>query len=65
MKHESENHSKYINSKFIIDCNTSVFTDAEIALLKTYGSWLRALMKGKIKPNTDEQKQFFACMRVN
>jgi uncharacterized protein YifE (UPF0438 family) len=48
---------------FAIRCNTSVFSDDELAALTEYGNWLEALAGGVIRPVTAEQEHFLKVDR--
>ena len=54
----SEAHLKYRRMDFSPNVPDSLFTEREIELLKTYGSWLAALMKGVISPESPAQRRF-------
>ncbi len=56
-----EDHLKFLNQRYRlkdIANEGACFTPDELDLLHKYGTWLNALMIGKIKPTTDEQKRF-------
>lgn len=54
----SEEHLKYRKMLFHPNVPEALFTEEEIELLSNYGSWLAALMRGAITPETQAQKQF-------
>lgn len=59
-----EDHKRYLNLEFVITCSLTDFSSSEISVLKKYGSWLSALMQGKINANTEKQKHFLmVCER--
>lgn len=44
--------------EFIIKCNDEIFSEVELELLNSYGTWLSKLTSGKTLPETDEQTKF-------
>jgi len=53
-----EGHRTYLHLEFIPEIDIEKYQDEEKIALKKYGSWLKALMIGKIEPITDEQTYF-------
>ncbi|MGD1845073.1 MAG: DUF413 domain-containing protein [Salibacteraceae bacterium] len=58
--HTEADHKALLRSKgpFKIDCNTIIFSDTELALLKRYGHWFEALSNGQLTPITEQQTRF-------
>ena len=58
-------HQKYIkeNGEFVIKCNTSIFTNEEIKILKKYALWFEALTNGTLIPFSEKQKRFITSTK--
>jgi uncharacterized protein YifE (UPF0438 family) len=61
----SEEQLKYRRMPFHPNVPDALFADAEINLLSNYGSWLAALMRGAIEPETIAQEQFVEVCKGN
>jgi uncharacterized protein YifE (UPF0438 family) len=58
-------HKEFLSKKgqFKIDCQTHIFNNDEIEILKKYGHWFKALTDGTLVPFTDKQRQFIQVAR--
>lgn len=53
-----DEHKIYRQTEFKPDVCLDEYSEDEKIILRKYGSWLKALMQGKITPTTDEQRYF-------
>ncbi len=53
-------HKNYLKQKgrFVIDCNTIIFSIEEIEILNKYGHWFRAICNGELEIFTEKQRRF-------
>lgn len=60
MEDLKKKHLTFLTNKgpFKIDCNTIIFSEEEISILKRYGHWFKALTDGILPPITEKQKLF-------
>ncbi|MCD1630800.1 DUF413 domain-containing protein [Marinobacter shengliensis] len=61
----SAEHMKYRKMEFQPNVPDTLFSEDEIELLVTYGSWLAALMRGAISPETPAQERFVEVCNGN
>lgn len=54
----SEDHLEYRRTPFYPNVPESIFSEREIEVLSKYGSWMAALMRGEIDPETPAQSRF-------
>lgn len=59
----NQQHLKYRRIPFKPDVPSTLFSLEEIELLRIYGSWFSALMRGDISPETNEQQEFVDAAR--
>ena len=56
---EKEKHSKFLGKPLAsLKEISGLIPNDQLFLLEQYGAWMEALVKNKIKPLTEEQKQF-------
>lgn len=56
-------HQHFRRIPFELGCDVSDFSSEEQEKLRSYGSWLHALMQGQIAPSTPAQEDFVQCCR--
>ena len=61
----SEKHLKYRRMPFNPNVPESLFSEAELKILNKYGSWMAALMKGVIEPESLSQYRFIEVCNGN
>jgi len=61
----SAEHIKYRKMEFRPNVPDTLFSEDEIEQLINYGSWLAALMRGAITPETPAQERFIEVCRGN
>jgi uncharacterized protein YifE (UPF0438 family) len=54
----SAEHQRYRRMGFEPHVPSELFGEDEIEMLRTYGSWLAALMGGRIEPESPDQEHF-------
>ena len=54
----SAKHLNYRRLRFEPDVPSELFDEEETEILRTYGYWLAALMRGRIEPETLAQEHF-------
>ena len=59
----SKDHKKFINMLFNPNVPESLFSERELEILSNHGSWMAALMRGDIDPETPAQCRFVEVCR--
>jgi len=62
---KEELHKNYLKQKgrFMIDCNTVIFSIEEIDILERYGNWFKAICNGDLEIFTERQRRFVQAMK--
>ncbi|PKP32190.1 MAG: hypothetical protein CVU00_11945 [Bacteroidetes bacterium HGW-Bacteroidetes-17] len=58
-------HKNYLKQKgrFVIDCNTVIFSIEEIEILERYGHWFKAICNGDLEIFTERQRRFVQAIK--
>ncbi|MBU1014151.1 MAG: DUF413 domain-containing protein [Bacteroidetes bacterium] len=62
---KEELHKNYLKQKgrFVVDCNTFIFSIEEIEILERYGHWFKAICNGDLEIFTERQRRFIQAMK--
>jgi uncharacterized protein YifE (UPF0438 family) len=60
IKSQKQKHLSWLrqHGRFVIDCETDIFSEDEIELLEKWGHWYRGLCEEKLVPFTMKQENF-------